>query len=75
MDWRRDANPTPVDRQPTRPKYCFVHPNGELYEKPLEDIMKSDSSDANKRNEMEKSVRSCPILEKGLKEKKEQKAS
>jgi len=68
MDWRRDANPTPVDRQPTRPKYCFVHPNGELYEKPL-------ASDANKRNEMEKSVRSCPILEKGLKEKKEQKAS
>jgi hypothetical protein len=41
----------------------------------LEDMKKSDASDANKRNEMEKSVRSCPILEKGLKEKKEQKAS
>jgi hypothetical protein len=41
----------------------------------LEDMKKSDASDANKQNEMEKGVRSCPILEKGLKEKKEQKAS
>jgi hypothetical protein len=46
-----------------------------LARKALEDMKKSYASDANKRNEMEKGVRSCPILEKGLKEKKEQKAS
>ena len=41
----------------------------------LEDMKKSDESDQNKRKEMKKGVRSCPILEKGLKEKKQQKAS
>jgi hypothetical protein len=41
-----------------------------LARKALEDMKKSYASDANKRNEMEKGVRSCPILEKGLKKKK-----
>jgi hypothetical protein len=41
----------------------------------LEDMKKSDESDQNKRKEMKKEVRSCLILEKGLKEKKQQKAS
>ena len=41
----------------------------------LEDMKKSNESDQNKRKEMKKEVRSCLILEKGLKEKKQQKAS
>jgi len=41
----------------------------------LKDTKKSDEGDQNKRKEMEKGVRSCPILEKRLKEKRQQKAS
>jgi hypothetical protein len=41
----------------------------------LGDMKKSNEGDQNKRKEMKKGVRSCPILEKGLKEKKQQKAS
>ena len=41
----------------------------------LKDTKKSDEGDQNERKETEKGVRSCPILEKGLKEKKHQKAS
>jgi len=37
----------------------------------LEDMKKSDEGNQNKRNEMKKGVRSCPILEKDLKEKKQ----
>jgi hypothetical protein len=41
----------------------------------LENMKKSNEGDQNKRKEMKKGVKSCPILEKGLKEKKQQKAS
>jgi len=38
-------------------------------------MKKSNEGDQNKRKETKKGVRSCPILEKDLKEKKQQKAS
>jgi hypothetical protein len=41
----------------------------------LKDTKKSDEGDQNKQKETEIGVRSCPILEKGLKEIRQQKAS
>jgi len=28
-----DDIPNPVDNEPTRPKYCFIHPSGELHQR------------------------------------------